>query len=476
MAEYTHIVQPFEPVYDENSEILILGSLPSVKSRENGFYYGHPQNRFWKVISAVTGSATPHDIDEKKQMLLDHHIALWDVIKECDIVGSSDSSIKNAVAADLTDIIKKAQIRRIYVNGKAAEKYYKKYIEPTIQMKAVVLPSTSPANAAFSLDRLIHVWKDLLWPSEGSYEYSMPMEYGDYTEILRESHMQGIEEELLVKVWKDLYDGWKLDESKDAENECMKPVDIEQKTGRQRNAGNECMKQADIEQKTVGQGNIGSKDAGQEFVSQKLAEQEAICQLIRHKITVWFQFKEGRRILVLMSLGSFFDDWIEQYEQKEELLKAYIVECYAMGVLRRAYRAFYDEHALHTGTYVAGMRFLDVEDIAQVGNFIEKQNIQDVKINEAKVFVPQKTVAFSTWKQDEKKDCTDLNICEQCGNINCINRKKSVGSKPVTEVNTEAVSAKRKKNYKNNMDDIAARAENTKNNYGYRMIFGDKND
>lgn len=421
MAEYTHIVQPFEPVYDENSEILILGSLPSVKSRENGFYYGHPQNRFWKVMSAVTKSTTPYDIAAKKQMLLDHHIALWDVIRECDIVGSSDSSIKNAVAADLTDIIKKAQIRRIYVNGKAAEKYYKKYIEPTIHMKAVVLPSTSPANAAFSLDRLIHVWKDLLWPSEGSYEYSLPMEYGDYTEILRESHMQGIEEELLVKVWKDLYDGWNLDES-------------------------------------------------------KLAEQEALHQLIRHKITVWFQSQEDSRILVLMSLGSFFDDWIERYEQKEELLKAYIVECYAMGVLRRAYRAFYDEHALQTGTYVAGMKFLDVEDVAQVGNLIEKQNIQDVKINEAKVFVPQKTVAFFTWKQDEKKDCTDLNICEQCGNINCINRKKNANEKPVTEKNTETVSAKRKKNYKNNMDDIAARAETIKNNYGYRMIFGDKND
>lgn len=419
MAEYTHIVQPFEPVYDENSEILILGSLPSVKSRENGFYYGHPQNRFWKVMSAVTGSATTHDVAAKKQMLLDHHIALWDVIKECDIVGSSDSSIKNAVAANLTDIIKKAQIRRIYVNGKAAEKYYKKYIEPTIHMKAVVLPSTSPANAAFSLDRLIHAWKDLLWPSEGSYEYSLPMEYGDYTEILRESHMQGIEEELLVKVWKDLYDGWKSDGSKDAGNGCMK---------------------------------------------------------LRHKITVWFQAKEGSRILVLMSFGSFFDDWIERYEQKEELLKAYIVECYAMGVLRRAYRAFYDEHALQTGTYVAGMKFLDVEDVAQVGNLIEKLNIQDVKINEAKVFVPQKTVAFSTWKQDEKKDCTDLNICEQCGNINCINRKKNANQKPVTEENTEAVSAKRKKNYKNNMDDISARAETIKNNYGYRMIFGDKND
>lgn len=456
MAEYTHIVQPFEPVYDENSEILILGSLPSVKSRENGFYYGHPQNRFWKVVSAVTESATPHDIDEKKQMLLGHHIALWDVIKECDIVGSSDSSIKNAVAADLSGIMEKAQIRRIYVNGKAAEKYYKKYIEPKIHMKAVVLPSTSPANAAFSLDRLIHVWKELLWPSEGSYEYSLPMGYDDYTEILRESHMQGIEEEMLVKVWKDLYDGQALDEKKDA--------------------GNECMKQVNIEPEPVGQRKIGQKDAGQEFVSQKLAEQETIHQFIRHKIVVWFQAQEGNRILILMSLGSFFDDWIERYEQKEELLKAYIVECYAMGVLRRAYRAFYDEHALHTGTYVAGMRFLDVEDIAQVGNLIEKQNIQDVKINEAMVFVPQKTVAFSTWKQDEKKDCTDLNICEQCGNINCINRKKNAGSKPVAEENTEAVSAKRKKNYKNNMDDIAARAENIKNNYGYRMIFGEKKD
>lgn len=416
MAEYTHIVQPFEPVYDENSEILILGSLPSVKSRENGFYYGHPQNRFWKVLSAVTKSAEPQDTASKKQMLLIHHIALWDVIKECDIVGSSDSSIKNVVAADLTEIIRKTQIRRIYVNGRAAEKYYKKYIESEIHMKAVVLPSTSPANAAFSLDRLIRVWKDLLRPSEGSYEYFMPMIYDDYTDILQESHMQGIEEDLLVRVWKDLYD----------DRDCA-----------------------------------GPKSAG---------------QFINHKITVWFQAMEDNRILILMSAGSYFDDRIERYEQKEELLKAYIVECYAMGVLRRAYRAFYDEHASHTGTYVAGMRFLDVDDIAQAGKLIEKQGIQDVKINEAMVFVPQKTVAFFTWSQDEKKECTDFNICKQCGNISCINRKGNVRSEPETEAKAENVFAKIKENLENNKDNIDVRTEAIKNNYGYRMIFGNKTD
>ncbi len=154
------LTHPIEPVYDENSRILILGSFPSVKSREAGFFYGHPQNRFWKVISAVCGKSVPVTIDEKCKLLLDNQIAVWDVIKSCDITGSSDSSIKNVVANDLNVILSQADIKKIFVNGKKAEELYKKYIEPITGRKAICLPSTSPANAAWSLERLIVAWKE----------------------------------------------------------------------------------------------------------------------------------------------------------------------------------------------------------------------------------------------------------------------------------------------------------------------------
>lgn len=153
------IKHPIAPVYDEKSEILILGSFPSVKSREEGFFYGHPQNRFWKVTSAVFEEETPLSIAEKRRFLLSNHIAVWDVIQSCDIIGSSDSSIKNVVANDLTIILNKAKIRQIYVNGKKAEELYKRYIYPEIQREAVCLPSTSPANAAWNTQRLIQTWK-----------------------------------------------------------------------------------------------------------------------------------------------------------------------------------------------------------------------------------------------------------------------------------------------------------------------------
>lgn len=146
------------PVYDENSRILILGSFPSVKSRECEFFYGHPQNRFWKVTSAVFGCEVPVTAIEKKSFLLKNNIALWDVIESCLIHGSADSSIKDVVPNDISRILDKADIREIYVNGKTAEKYYNKYILPKVGRKAVCLPSTSPANAAFSLERLIKEW------------------------------------------------------------------------------------------------------------------------------------------------------------------------------------------------------------------------------------------------------------------------------------------------------------------------------
>ena len=129
-----------------------------MRSREEGFFYGHPQNRFWKVTSAVLGEDTPESILEKKAFLLRNHIALWDVIGSCDIVGSSDSSIRNVSANDLSEILDHAGIKQIYVNGKTAFKYYRKYSETETGRTAICLPSTSPANAAWSVERLTDVW------------------------------------------------------------------------------------------------------------------------------------------------------------------------------------------------------------------------------------------------------------------------------------------------------------------------------
>ena len=160
--EYEHIVHSFEPVYDKDSEILILGTLPSVKSRENNFYYGHKQNRFWKVLATLLKEPVPETIEEKKVMLLAHRIALWDVIQSCDIKGSSDSSIKNVQPTDIGMILEKTNITRIYANGNKAGQLYKRYQFPVTGIEATVLPSTSPANAAWSLARLCEAWKTIL--------------------------------------------------------------------------------------------------------------------------------------------------------------------------------------------------------------------------------------------------------------------------------------------------------------------------
>ena len=152
------IRHPFPPLCDAHSEILILGSFPSVKSREQQFFYGHPQNRFWRVTAALFGAEVPVSIEEKRAFLLQNHIALWDVIASCEITGSSDSSIRNVVPNDLTPIFETAQIRQVYVNGGTAAKYYDKYQKPVLGREAVRLPSTSPANAAWNLDRLIAAW------------------------------------------------------------------------------------------------------------------------------------------------------------------------------------------------------------------------------------------------------------------------------------------------------------------------------
>ena len=152
------IHHPFPPLYDAHSEILILGSFPSVKSREQQFFYGHPQNRFWRVTAAVFGAEIPRTIGEKRAFLLQNHIALWDVIASCEITGSSDSSIRSVVPNDLTPILAAVDIWQIYVNGGTAAKYYDKYQKQVLGREAVRLPSTSPANAAWSLDRLIEAW------------------------------------------------------------------------------------------------------------------------------------------------------------------------------------------------------------------------------------------------------------------------------------------------------------------------------
>ena len=142
MAETAQIQHKIAPVYDNHSQILILGSFPSVKSREGKFFYGHPQNRFWKVLAALFESPIPQSIEEKKALLLTHRTAVWDVVASCEITGSSDSSIRNVVPADLNLIIASAPIRQIFTNGGTADKLYQKYCFPQTKMKAIRLPST----------------------------------------------------------------------------------------------------------------------------------------------------------------------------------------------------------------------------------------------------------------------------------------------------------------------------------------------
>ena len=154
----TRIDHPFGPLYGENSRILILGSFPSVKSREQNFFYGHPQNRFWKVIAALYGQETPITIPEKRKLILDNGLALWDSIASCVITGSSDASIRDVRANDLRIILDNSPIEKICCNGRKSHEMYQKYIQKDIRREAVCLPSTSPANAQFSLDRLIAAW------------------------------------------------------------------------------------------------------------------------------------------------------------------------------------------------------------------------------------------------------------------------------------------------------------------------------
>ena len=155
-------VHPIPPLFDKNSRVLILGSFPSVKSREAKFFYGHPQNRFWRVLAALTNSSLPHTIAEKTELVLNYHFALWDSIGSCTITGSSDSSIRDIVPNDLSVILDHAPIERIFCNGAASLASYRHYIEPLIHRPALLLPSTSPANAAWTLERLIDAWRVIL--------------------------------------------------------------------------------------------------------------------------------------------------------------------------------------------------------------------------------------------------------------------------------------------------------------------------
>ena len=155
------IIHPFPPVADALSEILILGSFPSVKSRENGFYYGHPSNRFWKVLESLY-STELKTVEEKKALLLEHRIALWDSIASCRIEGSADSRIEDPVPNDIAGLMKQTRIGKIFTNGTKSTEIYMRFIYPATGILPVRLPSTSPANASWSLERLIEAWRIII--------------------------------------------------------------------------------------------------------------------------------------------------------------------------------------------------------------------------------------------------------------------------------------------------------------------------
>ncbi|MHC1735345.1 MAG: DNA-deoxyinosine glycosylase [Erysipelotrichaceae bacterium] len=156
------MIHPLVPIFDEHSNLLILGTFPSVKSREANFYYANPQNRFWKVLGAIVKEESPKTDDEKRRMLLKHRIALWDVVYSCDIVGSSDSSIQNVIPNDIRGLIAKTSITKLYANGARAMELYQKHCESEIGLPIALLPSTSPANASMTLPRLIKRWEEVL--------------------------------------------------------------------------------------------------------------------------------------------------------------------------------------------------------------------------------------------------------------------------------------------------------------------------
>ncbi len=152
------VIHPFPPFLRPDSRVLILGSFPSVRSRAEGFYYGHPQNRFWRVLSALLKEDLPGDIKSKQLLLEKHRIALWDVIASCEIRGSSDLSIKNAAANPIAQAISGHDIRAVFLNGGTAARFYGKRVSPEPDLPAFAMPSTSAANATWGLERLIQAW------------------------------------------------------------------------------------------------------------------------------------------------------------------------------------------------------------------------------------------------------------------------------------------------------------------------------
>ena len=162
MGQYEHIVHPIPPLWDETSRILILGSFPSVKTREMKFFYGHPQNRFWKVLATVLGESLPETIPQKKAMLKRHHIALWDVLESCTIVGASDTSIEDAVPNKISELVQATHVGRIFCTGATAHKLYQKYCAADVGIDAEKLPSTSPANCAVSFEKLVEAYSKVL--------------------------------------------------------------------------------------------------------------------------------------------------------------------------------------------------------------------------------------------------------------------------------------------------------------------------
>ena len=161
-ATRTHVTHEFPALYDRESRVLLLGSIPSPKSREMAFYYGHPQNRFWKVIAAVLGESVPETIAQKKAMLKKHHVALWDVLDSCTIVGASDTSIEDPVVNNIKGLVEKSKVTRIFCTGATAHKLYQKLCAKDVGIDAVKLPSTSPANCAVSLEKLVKAYKVIL--------------------------------------------------------------------------------------------------------------------------------------------------------------------------------------------------------------------------------------------------------------------------------------------------------------------------
>ena len=153
---------PFAPVWDENSRVLILGSLPSARSRQEGFYYGHPQNRFWRVLAAVFGVPVPRSIEEKTALLLSHGLALWDVAAACEIEGSADATIRSAEPNDIAGLLTRCPIEKIFANGQTAAKLYRRLVEPVTGRAIVTLPSTSPANASWGMERLAEAWGEIV--------------------------------------------------------------------------------------------------------------------------------------------------------------------------------------------------------------------------------------------------------------------------------------------------------------------------